>query len=53
MDWKEYAKELLIFQVKVFSLTIEDVSKEKIQEFKDKFNELKKWEHLIGMQKLL
>ena len=30
MDWKEYAKELLIFQVKVFSLPIEDVSKEKI-----------------------
>ena len=42
MDWKEYAKELLIFQVKVFSLPIEDVSKEKIQEFKDEFNELKK-----------
>ena len=32
MDWKEYAKELLIFQVKVFSLPIKDVSKEKIQE---------------------
>ena len=42
MDWKEYAKELLIFQVKVFSLPIEDVSKEKIEEFKDEFNELKK-----------
>ena len=42
MDWKEYAKELLIFQVKVFSLPIEDVSKEKIEEFKSEFNELKK-----------
>ena len=42
MDWKEYAKELLIFQVKVFSLPIEDVSKEKIEEFKNEFNELKK-----------
>ena len=42
MDWKEYAKELLIFQVKVFSLPVEDISKEKIQEFKDEFNELKK-----------
>ena len=42
MDWKEYAKELLIFQVKVFSLPIEDVSKEKIVEFKNEFNELKK-----------
>ena len=42
MDWKEYAKELLIFQVKVFSLPIEDVTKEKIEEFKDEFNELKK-----------
>ena len=42
MDWKEYAKELLIFQVKVFSLPIEDVSKEKIEEFKTEFNELKK-----------
>ena len=42
MDWKEYAKELLIFQVKVFSLPIEDVSKEKIDEFKDEFNKLKK-----------
>ena len=41
MDWKEYAKELLIFQVKVFSLPIEDVSKEKIEEFKSEFNELK------------
>ncbi len=41
MDWKEYAKELLIFQVKVFSLPIEDVSKEKIEEFKNEFNELK------------
>ncbi len=53
MDWKEYAKELLIFQVKVFSLPIEDVTKEKIEEFKDEFNELKKWASLIGMQKLL
>ena len=42
MDWKEYAKELLIFQVKVFSLPIQDVSKEKIEEFKNEFNELKK-----------
>ena len=42
MDWKEYAKELLIFQVKVFSLPIEDVSKEKIEEFKNEFNEIKK-----------
>ena len=42
MDWKEYAKELLIFQVKVFSLPIEDVSKEKIEEFKNEFNELRK-----------
>ena len=42
MDWKEYAKELLIFQVKVFSLPIEDVTKEKIEEFKNEFNELKK-----------
>ena len=42
MDWKEYAKELLIFQVKVFSLPIEDVSIEKIEEFKDEFNKLKK-----------
>ena len=42
MDWKEYAKELLIFQVKVFSLPIEDVSKEKMEEFKSEFNELKK-----------
>ena len=42
MDWKEYAKELLIFQVKVFSLPIEDVSKEKIEEFKNEFSELKK-----------
>ena len=42
MNWKEYAKELLIFQVKVFSLPIEDVTKEKIEEFKDEFNELKK-----------
>ena len=46
MDWKEYAKELLIFQVKVFSLPIEDVSKEKIEEFKNEFNELKKLEKL-------
>ena len=42
MDWKEYAKELLIFQVKVFSLPIEDVSIEKIEEFKNEFNEIKK-----------
>ena len=42
MDWKEYAKELLIFQVKVFSLPIEDISKEKIEEFKNEFNEIKK-----------
>jgi len=42
LDWKEYAKELLIFQVKVFSLPIEDVSKEKIEEFKNEFKELKK-----------
>ena len=42
MDWKEYAKELLIFQVKVFSLPIEDVTEEKIDEFKNEFNELKK-----------
>ena len=42
MDWKEYAKELLIFQVKVFSLPIEDVTKEKIEEFKSEFNEIKK-----------
>ena len=42
MNWKEYAKELLIFQVKVFSLPIEDVTKKKIEEFKDEFNELKK-----------
>ena len=42
MDWKEYAKELLIFQVKVFSLPIEEVSKEKIQEFKTEFVEIKK-----------
>ena len=42
MDWKEYAKELLIFQVKVFSLPIEDVSRNKIEEFKNEFNELKK-----------
>ena len=42
MDWKDYAKELLIFQVKVFSLPIEDVSKEKMEEFKSEFNELKK-----------
>ena len=39
---EKYAKELLIFQVKVFSLPIEDVSKEKIEEFKNEFNELKK-----------
>ena len=31
-----------IFQVKVFFLPIEDVSKEKIEEFKTEFNELKK-----------
>ena len=42
MDWKEYAKELLIFQVKVFSLPVEDISKEKIEEFKSEFNEIKK-----------
>tara|TARA_B100001996_G_C18106422_1_gene379508 strand:- start:61 stop:429 length:369 start_codon:yes stop_codon:yes gene_type:complete len=42
MDWKEYAKDLLIFQVKVFSLPIEDVTKEKIQEFKDEFIEIRK-----------
>lgn len=42
MDWKEYAKEILIFQVKVFSLPIEDVTKEKIEEFKNEFNEIKK-----------
>ncbi len=42
MDWKEYAKELLIFQVKVFSLPIDDVSIKIIQEFKNEFNELKK-----------
>ena len=53
MDWKEYAKELLIFQVKVFSLPIEDVSKEKIEEFKNEFNELKKWVNSIGMQRPL
>tara|TARA_Y100000389_G_C17170810_1_gene369052 strand:+ start:139 stop:495 length:357 start_codon:yes stop_codon:yes gene_type:complete len=41
MDWKEYAKELLIFQIKVFSLPIEDVTKEIFQEFKNEFNELK------------
>ena len=35
MDWKEYAKELLIFQVKVFSLPIEDVTEKKINEFKN------------------
>jgi hypothetical protein len=46
MDWKEYAKELLIFQVKVFSLPIEDVSKEKIEEFKNEFNEIKKMGNL-------
>ena len=46
MDWKEYAKELLIFQVKVFSLPIEDVTKEKIEEFKSEFNEIKKMEKL-------
>ena len=53
MDWKEYAKELLIFQVKVFSLPIEDVSKEKIEEFKTEFNELKKWANSIGTQRPL
>ena len=42
MNWKEYAKELLIFQVKVFSLPIEDVTREKIDEFKDEFKLLKK-----------
>ena len=42
MDWKEYAKEILIFQVKVFSLPIEDVTKEKIEEFKNEFKEIKK-----------
>ena len=41
MDWKGYAKDLLIFQVKVFSLPIEDVTKEKIQEFKDEFIEIR------------
>ena len=41
MDWKEYAKDLLIFQVKLFSLPIEDVTKEKIQEFKDEFIEIR------------
>ena len=41
MDWKEYGKDLLIFQVKVFSLPIEDVTKEKIQEFKDEFIEIR------------
>jgi len=41
MDWKEYAKDLLIFQVKVFSLPIEDVNKEKIQEFKEEFIEIR------------
>ena len=46
MNWKEYAKELLIFQVKVFSLPIEDVTKEKIEEFKSEFNEIKKMEKL-------
>ena len=35
MDWKEYSKDLLIFQVKVFSLPIEDVTREKIDEFKE------------------
>ena len=43
MNWEEYAKDLLIFQVKVFSLPIEDVTKIKINEFKDEFRELKKW----------
>ena len=43
MKWEEYAKDLLIFQVKVFSLPIEDVTKIKINEFKDEFRELKKW----------
>ena len=42
MDWKEYSKDLLIFQVKVFSLPIEDVTREKIDEFKDEFKLLKK-----------
>ena len=32
MDWKEYSKDLLIFQVKVFSLPVEDVTREKIDE---------------------
>ena len=43
MNWEEYAKDLLIFQVKAFSLPIEDVTKIKINEFKDEFRELKKW----------
>ena len=39
MNWEEYAKDLLIFQVKVFSLPIEDVTKIKINEFKDEFRD--------------
>ena len=42
MDWKEYSKDLLIFQVKVFSLPIEDVTREKIDDFKDEFKLLKR-----------
>ena len=42
MDWKEYAKDYLFFN-QIFSLPIEDVSKEKIEEFKYEFNELKKF----------
>ena len=42
MDWKEYSKDLLIFQVKVFLPPIEDVTREKIDEFKDEFKLLKR-----------
>ena len=41
MNWKEYAKELLIFQIKIFSLRVENITKKKINEFKNEFNELK------------
>ena len=42
MNWRVYAEELLEFQAKVFSLPIEEATKEIVSEFKKEFFILKK-----------
>ena len=42
MNWRVYAEELLEFHAKVFSLPIEDVTKEIVSEYKKEFFILKK-----------